>query len=110
MTLRTRLTAAFLLVVLVPLLLGGVLLFALLPSVVDGLQGGSLRSTARLAFASLDERCARAQTVAATVARVTADDERLQQVADRLVVDGQVDGVQVLGAGGRELARAGAVP
>jgi HAMP domain-containing protein len=109
-TLRTRLTAAFLMVVLVPLLLGGVLLFALLPSVVDGLQGGSLRSTARLVLASVDERCERAQTVAATVARVTGDGERLQQVAERLVVDGQADGVQVLGAGGRELATAGAVP
>ena len=110
MTLRTRLTAGFLLVVLVPLLLGGVLLFALLPQVVDGLQGGSLRSTAQLVLASVDERCQRAQTVAATVARATSDTERLRQVADRLVVDGQVDGVQVLGAGGRELVRAGAVP
>ena len=37
MTLRTRLTAAFLMVVLVPLLLAGLLLFALLPTGVDEL-------------------------------------------------------------------------
>ena len=111
MTLRTRLTAAFLLVVLVPLLLAGLLLFALLPQGVDRVQGGSLRSSARLVLASVSERCQRIETVAATVAIAgTADLGRLQQVAEDLVADGRVDGVRVLGAEDRRLAGAGQVP
>ncbi len=84
MTLRARLTAAFLMVVLVPLLLVGLLLFVLLPQGVDRLQGGSLRSSAKLVLASVSERCQRVETVAATVARaVAADPVRLQQVRPR---------------------------
>ncbi len=111
MTLRSRLTAAFLMVVLVPLLLAGLLLFALLPTGVDGLQGRNLRSSAALVVAAVSERCQRVETVAATVAgAVTSDVPRLQALADRLVRDGRVDGVQVLGAGGRELVIAGRAP
>ncbi len=110
MTLRARLTAAFLMVVLVPLLLVGLLLFVLLPQGVDRLQGGSLRSSAKLVLASVSERCQRVETVAATVARaVAADPVRLQQVVEGLVDDGRVDGVQVLGTAG-PLATAGQVP
>ena len=111
MTLRTRLTAAFLLIVLVPLLLAGLLLFALLPQGVDRLQGRSLASSGRLVLASVGERCQRVEGIATTVATaVTADDDRLQQLADELVGDGRVDGVQVLAADGRELAGAGRAP
>ena len=79
MTLRTRLTAAFLMVVLVPLLLAGLLLFALLPKGVDDLQARNLRSSAGLVLAAIGERCQRAETVAAAVAgAVTADTARLQ--------------------------------
>jgi two-component system cell cycle response regulator len=110
-TLRTRLTVAFLLIVLVPLLLAGLLLFALLPQGVDRLQGGSLQSSAKLVLASVSERCQRVETVAATVATaLTADDARLQRLAERLVGDGRVDGVQVLAADGRVLATAGLAP
>ena len=111
MTLRTRLTAAFLLVVLVPLLLAGVLLFVLLPQGVDRLQGGNLRSSAKLVLASVSERCQRVETVAAAVATVgTAEPAQLQRVAEDLVADGRVDGVRVLGAEDRRLATAGQVP
>ena len=115
MTLRTRLTAAFLMVVLVPLLLAGLLLFALLPQGVDDLQGRSLGASARLVLASVAERCQRLETVAATVANAvaapsSADPARLQAVADDLVGQGRVDGVQVLDAGGRALATAGRAP
>ena len=111
MTLRTRLTAAFLAIVLVPLLLAGLLLFGLLPKGVDRLQGGSLQSSAGLVLAAVGERCQRLETVAATVAiTVTADDAPAQQLADRLVGDGRVDGVQLLAADDRPLATAGEVP
>ena len=111
MTLRTRLTAAFLAIVLVPLCLAGLLLFGLLPQGVDRLQGGSLQSSARLVLAAVGERCQRLETVAATVAiTLTAEDGRAQQLADRLVADGRVDGVQVLRAAGPPLATAGDRP
>jgi diguanylate cyclase (GGDEF)-like protein len=110
-TLRTRLTAAFLAIVLAPLLLAGLLLFGLLPQGVDRLQGGSLQSSAKLVLAAVGERCQRAETVAATVANaLTTDDARLQLLADRLVGDGRVDGVQLLGADGLLLVTAGRVP
>ena len=111
MTLRTRLTAAFLMVVLVPLLLAGLLVFVLLPQGVDHLQGRSLASSGRLVLASVGERCRQAESIAASVATaVTADEARLQQVAEVLVADGRVDGVQVLTTDGRVLARAGRAP
>jgi diguanylate cyclase (GGDEF)-like protein len=110
-TLRTRLTAAFLLIVLVPLLLAGLLLFVLVPQGVDRLQGGSLRSSAKLVLAVVSERCQRVETVAATVATtVPGDTARLRQVAARLVGDGRVDGVRVVGADGSPIASAGQVP
>ena len=111
MTLRTRLTGAFLLFVLVPLLLAGLLLFALLPQRVDGMQGEHLRAGGNLVLASVAERCQRAETVAAAVGTtVAADPARLQQLAEELLADGRVDGLRVLGADGSRLARAGQIP
>jgi HAMP domain-containing protein len=110
-TLRTRLTGAFLLFVLVPLLLAGLLLFALLPQRVDGMQGEHLRAGGNLVLASVAERCQRAETVAAAVGTtVAADPARLQQLAEELLADGRVDGLRVLGADGSRLARAGQIP
>ncbi len=57
------------------------------------------------------ERCQRVETVAAALASAgTADTARLQQLAEALVADGRVDGVRVVGAGGRRLAGDGPAP
>ena len=68
MTLRTRLTAAFLLVVLVPLLLAGLLLFALLPQGVDRLQGEPRRRAPGWCSPPSASAASGLETVAATVA------------------------------------------
>ena len=111
MTLRTRLTAAFLLVVLVPLLVGGALVLGLLPQAVDRLQDENLTSSAALAVSSVEERCRRVRG-AATAAGLAAGTGQpaLQQVASQLVAGRVVSGVQVVDAAGRVRAAAGSVP
>ena len=111
MTLRTRLTATFLLAVMVPLLVGGALVFGLLPRAVDGLQSDGLRSGAASAVSAVLERCRRAEGAAATAARAAAaGGPGLQQAVDQLVEGRVVSGVRVVDASGRERAAAGPVP
>ena len=111
MTLRTRLTAAFLLVVLVPLLVGAGLVFALLPRAVDRLQAENLTSSAALAVSAVVERCERVQAAAEAVARTAATgDPSLAQAVSRLVDSGVVDGVRVVDGAERVRAVDGTVP
>ena len=111
MTLRTRLTAAFLLLVLVPLLVAGVLVFALLPREVARLQAENLTSSAALAVSSIEERCARVVSAAAAAARAAGQPgAALGPALTRLVEVEAVSGVQVLDAAGRLRAGAGSEP
>ena len=111
MTLRTRLTAAFLLVVLVPLLVGGALVAALLPRTAAALQGPALSTSAGLALGALGERCARARAAAEAAGQSAGQPpEALQRVLQRLVEVDAADGVRVVDAAGAELAQAGTAP
>ena len=114
MTLRARLTATFLLVVLVPLLVGGALVFGLvLPRAVGDLQGQGLRAGAASAVAAVLERCRRAEAaaLAAAAARGSAEPGPSLQRALQQLVDRQLAaGARVVDAGGRLQAAAGSLP
>ena len=109
MTLRTRLAAAFVLVVLVPLLVGAVLLAAALPRALEERQEQGLVSNARLAALSVSELCNRARSAAEAAGRAaTSTDPVLQDALQSLVDRGLADGVRVVGPDGRDRAEAGA--
>ena len=111
MTLRARLTAAFLGVVLVPLLVGGALVATLLPRTAAALQGPALSTGAGLALEALAERCGRAHAAAEAAGQSAAQgSDALRQVLQRLVEVGAADGARVVDARGTELARAGTAP
>ena len=111
MTLRARLTAAFLVVVLVPLLVGGALVATLLPRTAAALQGPALSTGAGLALEALAERCGRAHAAAEAAGQSAAQGtQALRLVLQRLVEVGAADGVRVVDAGGADLAAAGSAP
>ena len=110
MTLRTRLTATCLLVVLVPLLIGAVLVLARFPATAAGLQARGLTATGGLVAAALAERCARVEAAAIAAGQVAGlDDRPLQQALRAMVADGVVDGLRVVDATGRPRPGAGTV-
>ena len=65
MSLRWRLTIAFVLVVVFPLLVGGVLVFKTLPRAVQQQQERGLTAAAQLTGKVLDSYCNRARSTAA---------------------------------------------
>ena len=69
MTLRSRLTAAFVAVVLVPLLVVIALVTAALPAAVAGRQEQGLTSSARLAAEVVAQLCGRARATAEAAGR-----------------------------------------
>ncbi|MGZ6828018.1 MAG: hypothetical protein ACXVGH_14630, partial [Mycobacteriales bacterium] len=69
MTLRRRLTAAFVLVVVVPLLVGLVLLARALPHAVQARQQAGVVSAARLVGTVLQDYCDRAEAAAEAAGR-----------------------------------------
>jgi two-component system cell cycle response regulator len=101
-TLRTRLTAAFLAVVLGPLLVGTALLSVALPAAFAERQAREVTSAGRLAATVVAQRCAEARAVAEAVGRAVAVPERAgrQAAAESFVTRGLVQGVRVdLGGG-----------
>lgn len=108
MTLRTRLTAAFVLVVLVPLLVVVGLVATVLPAAVFDRQEQALRREGRLAAQVLEQVCSRARAGAEAAGRATGDG--LAAALRGLVANDVVDGVRVLDAAGRTLALAGTAP
>ena len=112
MTLRTRLTAAFLLVVLVPLLVGVFLLARVVPDAVANRQQAGLQQTAGATAALLASYCDRARTTAEAAARAAAgvrpaaSRAALQSLVDRSLADG----VRVIDKMGRVVASAGDLP
>jgi two-component system cell cycle response regulator len=113
MTLRTRLTAAFVLVVLVPLLVVVALVTTTLPAALSDRQQQGLASTSRMAaavVAGLCDRAAAGAEAAARSAAVAGSEEALQRAVEELVRRGVADGVLVRRADGRTAAEAGTAP
>jgi len=112
MTLRWRLTLAFVVVVLVPLMVGAALLARALPHAVQQRQQAGMVSNARLAAQVLRSYCDRAETAAEAAGRaVTPADAAGARVAAQSLVDrGLVDGIRVTGPTGAVVAQAGQVP
>ena len=114
MTLRTRLTAAFVLVVLVPLLVVVVVVTVTLPSAVGDRQAQGVASSSRLAAAVVTSVCDRARAAAEAAARVAAGGggsaAAVQPGLDDLVRRGLADGVRLVDAGGTTVASSGTAP
>ena len=111
MTLRTRLTAAFLAVVLVPLLVGTALLSVALPTAFAERQAREVASAGRLAATVITQRCAEARAVAEAVGRAVAvpDPAGRQAAAESFVSRGLAQGVRVE-LGGEGTVTAGRLP
>jgi two-component system cell cycle response regulator len=113
MTLRTRLAAAFVLVVLVPLLVVVALVTTALPTALAERQEQSLTSSSRLAsavVAGLCDRAAAGAEVAARAAAGSTDGEGLQTALQELVRRGVVDAVRLTAPDGATVAVAGDAP
>ncbi|MCW2714491.1 MAG: diguanylate cyclase with sensor [Frankiales bacterium] len=112
MTLRTRLVAAFVAVVLVPLLVVVALLSSTLPAALADRQGQGLVSSGRFAATVVSELCSRARGAAEAAGRAsaTAAPEELRAALDQIVRSGVADGVRVVDADGASRAEAGAAP
>ncbi|MDT7538829.1 MAG: hypothetical protein QOI82_2414 [Actinomycetota bacterium] len=112
MTLRTRLTAAFVVVVLVPLLVGGLLVTRAFPRANAARQGETATASSRLVATVLAGYCDRARATAEAAGRAWsgAPGPVGQRAVTDLVERGLADGVRVSSAKGATVASAGAVP
>jgi len=110
MTLRWRLTLAFVVVVLVPLLVGAVLLARALPLAAQARQQVGVTSNARLVAQVLRSYCDRAETTAEAAGRASTGVSDAKVAAQSLVDRGLVDGVRVTGPRGAVVAQVGDVP
>ncbi|MCW2726909.1 MAG: diguanylate cyclase with sensor [Frankiales bacterium] len=112
MTLRTRLTAAFVLVVLVPLLVGGLVVLRALPASTAARQAETVTTSARLVATVLAGYCDRARATAEAAARATAGTPgpATRRVVRELVSSGLADGVRVVSREGATIALAGRAP
>lgn len=112
MTLRTRITAAFVVVVLVPLLVGGLLVTRAFPRANAARQGETATISARLVATVLAGYCDRARATAEAAGRAWSGapgPAGSGAVAD-LVGRGLADGVRVSSVQGPTVASAGTVP
>jgi two-component system cell cycle response regulator len=114
-TLRARLTIAFVAVVAVPLVVGLALLASALPRAVGEQQESAVLSSSRLASTVVGQVCQRARAVAEAAGRgvLSVPDGAAGQQADvleSLVARGLADGVRVTEAGGGGTTTAGQVP
>jgi diguanylate cyclase (GGDEF)-like protein len=111
-TLRARLTAAFVLVVLVPLLVGGLLVTRAFPRANAARQGETVTASARLVATVLSGYCDRARATAEAAGRAYAGAPPAAGVAAvrNLVERGLADGVRVAGTSGGTVAAAGSAP
>lgn len=114
MTLRWRLTTAFVAVVVVPLVVATVLLWFALPNVLAREQASATDSASRLAGQVVAGLCDRARAAAEVAGRgvlaVPADATDAQEAAlTSLVERGVADGLQVTDGAGR-VVEAGALP
>jgi two-component system cell cycle response regulator len=111
-TLRWRLTIAFVLVVLVPLLVGAALVSRAFPSAIEHRQQAAVASSARLVGQVLRDTCDRARTTAEAVGRAATSGTPAEAAAAgaSLVQRGLADGVRVIGTGGRLVVNTGSLP
>jgi len=114
-TLRTRLTAAFLVVVLVPLLVVLAVVTTALPDQLANMEERGLRDSSRLVAQLVDSRCDRARAAAQVAARAAsatrrADDPELATALVDLVARDLASGVRVTRPGGATAAAAGLLP
>jgi diguanylate cyclase (GGDEF)-like protein len=111
-TLRWRLTLAFALVVLVPLLVGAALVARAFPAAVESRQEASVATGARLTDQVLNDFCVRARTTAeaAGLASTTANAAGAQAAGLGLLRRGMADGVRVLGPHGAAVVSVGSLP
>lgn len=112
MTLRGRLTAAFLVVVIVPLLVGAALVAAALPRAVADRQERGVVSAGHLSGQVIGELCKRARAAAEVAARaaVTPDPVAIEAALSQLVDRGLADGASVVDGSGATVAMAGTGP
>ncbi|HUR51714.1 MAG TPA: diguanylate cyclase [Mycobacteriales bacterium] len=112
MTLRWRLTLAFALVVLVPLLVGAVLVARAFPDALGSRQATAVSSSTRLVGALLSDYCDRARTTAEAAGRAAtaSTPAEAKTAAASLVARGMADGISVTGKSGRAVATVGTVP
>jgi diguanylate cyclase (GGDEF)-like protein len=111
-SLRWRLTLAFALVVLVPLLVGAGLVARAFPAAVQSRQEDAVSSGARLVDQVLRDYCDRARTTAeaAGLASTTGTPATAQAAVAGLLRRGMADGVRVLGPGGTQVVAIGSLP
>ncbi|MEV4513468.1 diguanylate cyclase [Dactylosporangium sp. NPDC049525] len=109
MTLRARLTAAFLAVVLGPVLLGAVFVGIAVAAVSDQRALERLDAGMQNVHAALAVTCQRLRLAAETTALVTADGDQ-PDAAQRAVVRGLARAVEVTSADGTVLTTAGTLP
>jgi diguanylate cyclase (GGDEF)-like protein len=112
MTLRTRLTVAFVLVVLVPLLVGGLLITRAFPRLNAARQGETVSTSSRLVATVLAGYCERARATAEAAGRATAGGSGPagRAAVEDLVARGLADGVRVVSASRQPVATAGSAP
>ena len=108
-TLRWRLTLAFVLVVLVPLLVGAALVLKALPGAVQQQQAWGLASNARLTAQILQGYCDQARSTAEAAGRAagTVDVAGVRVAATSLVSQGLADGLRISGPTGAVVAKVG---
>jgi two-component system cell cycle response regulator len=109
---RSRLTAAFVAVVLVPLLVVSALVAVILPAAVTDRQAEGLVSSSRLAAAVVAELCSRARGAAeaAGLASANSSPDQLTGALEQIVRGGLADGVRIVSDDGTTRAEAGAAP
>jgi len=112
MTLRWRLTLAFVLVVLVPLLVGAFLVARAFPATIEHRQQTSVASSTRLVGQILRDTCERARITAEAAGRAATASTRAEAAAvgASLVQRGLADGVRVTDTSGRLIVEAGSLP
>lgn len=112
MTLRWRLTVAFSLVVLVPLLTGLLLVARALPRAVQDRQLADVSSSSRLVAQVILDYCERAATTAEAAGRVgtLAEAAGARAVAQSFITKGLADGIEVSGPSGPPFVSLGRRP
>jgi diguanylate cyclase (GGDEF)-like protein len=111
-TLRWRLTLAFVLVVAVPLVVGAVLVSRAFPQALGSRQTSAVDSSSRLVGELLRDYCDRARTTAEAAGRAATANTRAEAEAAgvSLVQRGLADGVRVTGPNGHLVVSTGNLP
>ena len=112
MTLRWRLTFAFVLVVVVPLVVGAAIVMRALPHEVQAGQREAAQTSSRLVAQVVRDYCDRARAAAEAAARTATvgTPAAARSAVGSLVDRGLADGIRVTAPSGRVVAESGALP